>query len=350
MDYLRRTVIVFVLTGLVFGVSPILFSEDILVPEDTLDFRIEGYKHVNIFWAQANSEIDIVGVESPGRNSLITCEVFAQEIRIDTNSNLSIRNMGNSYQATPGQSPYGLGGAGASHGGQGGRPIEDLARRIIGVSDGFTIEDGAWGGRAGDTRIQKGGEESRYGGAYGGPGAGSLVLRANTISIDGVIDANGSDGENGWIVDPRAYYPDGLTGGGGGSGGGILIIAKNLTIGPNARIYANGGNGGKAESAPSGYGGGGGRIKIYYETGTVSPEAVIEARAGKRGNSLNDLEDGGAEDGTVVIRQLENTSDLLQARSDLNEDGRVNYEDLFIMQREWESVIFPMEEFQKTFK
>ncbi len=99
------------------------------------------------------------------------------------------------------------------------------------------------------------------GSGTGGPGAGggsggSIVMRANTITLGGSIGAvvradggDGGDGANGDCLpgNPCLFMYDGGDGGGGGSGGNIDICASsssNLLVSSTTTLSASGGAGG----------------------------------------------------------------------------------------------------------
>jgi len=125
------------------------------------------------------------------------------------------------------------------------------------------------------------------GSGTGGPGAGggsggSIVMRANSVTIGGssgkstvvAYGGNGGDGADGACLpgNPCLFMYDGGSGGGGGSGGNIDICASsssNLVISANAIVSASGGNGGVGGAAygtgvagNSGYSGGAGSTPL----------------------------------------------------------------------------------------
>jgi len=96
-------------------------------------------------------------------------------------------------------------------------------------------------------------------GVVGGGGAGGgaiLIACANTLTVDGVVRADGGAGDG----DTNA--------GGGGSGGGIRLVADTLSGG--GVVQANGGYGRH-------YRGGMGRIRIAYETHDDTIDAAPDA-------------------------------------------------------------------------
>lgn len=220
---------------------------------------------------------------------------------------------------------------GGGYGGRGGGPSEVMFNPSYGDAESPTIERGTYG-TAGGGIIHP-----------GRPG-GALVIRADNIMIDGLIESNGQNGSN-WRNDYNLPEPQRYYGGGGGSGGGILIIARRLTIGPQAKITANGGDGGKGRGSScwEGYPGSGGRIKIFYETGTISELAVIEAKSGTRPEFAPGAcgGNGGATDGTIHIEKVKSVDQLLNP-GDLNGDGKTDHEDLFLLLQHWKKEIIPI--------
>jgi hypothetical protein len=132
-------------------------------------------------------------------------------------------------------------GGGGGYGGAGGRGQEAAAA----------------GGSTYDTMVSptnpgSGGAGGNW--SCGGGGGGYVIIVASrTVTINGIISMNGT---NGYPVGPGS-------GGGGGSGGGIYIHCRNLA--GNGVLRANGGN----CDAGSGGGGGGGRIALYVMSGPV---------------------------------------------------------------------------------
>lgn len=111
----------------------------------------------------------------------------------------------------------------------------------------------------------------------GGNGGGLLRIVADTLTLNGQIAANGSDG---------ATYA------GGGSGGGIKITARTLSGGGSIR--ADGGS-----SASQSGGGGGGRIAVFYASVSGPVQTNLSAFGGS----------GGFSPGTPGTVYLERTGD-----------------------------------------
>jgi len=170
------------------------------------------------------------------------------------------------------------GGGGGGHGGIGGQGS------IVGNNGGL-------GGGTYDSASQPvllgsgGGGGGKYmsGTTYnpdGGPGGGAIkIVTSGTVTINGSITANGSNG-----VDYIANAA--MTSGGGGSGGSIWIQAGTLA-GNAANITANGGRGGNLGICGStdipGGGGAGGLIALYYGTSIYSNTPSSAGGAGGSG-------------------------------------------------------------------
>lgn len=136
-------------------------------------------------------------------------------------------------------------GGGAGHGGYGGLSSSNAAG---GISYGM-MENPATlgsGGGAGSTGV-------------GGAGGGAIKLTAGgTVTINGVVSANGANG-----VNSRS---------GGGAGGSIWITAENIA--GTGSVSVNGGNG----EPIHGGGGGGGRIALHFTTNTFTGQ--LQAHGG----------------------------------------------------------------------
>ncbi len=171
------------------------------------------------------------------------------------------------------------GAGGGAYGGSGGQGSYDggdtpgSGGGAYGLADSYEIFMGSGGGSTDSTST----------GSGGGGGAGLMVV-AETINIDGIIDLSGGDSTSSGTV---------TYGGGGGAGGGLLLHGDGVTI--NGAINAGGGSGGGGND--SGGGGGGGRVKVFY--GTLSGSCAtagcwtVDGGAGGHGTSdTYDSEDG----------------------------------------------------------
>ena len=165
---------------------------------------------------------------------------------------LQCRNIGGGVTANFGEGGDSTtdGGGGAGYGGAGGLSGGGITGGSTYGIDLLPFEMGSGGGN---------------GSAPGGAGGGSLRLQVTgTLTLNGIISANGSDGN------PDVLGTGG--GGGGGSGGAIRINAGTVT--GAGSFQSNGGRGGNGTSFGGG-GGGGGRIAVFIAasntyTGTTS--------------------------------------------------------------------------------
>jgi hypothetical protein len=182
------------------------------------------------------------------------------------------------------------GAGGGAHGGNGGSGGWDGSdtRGIGGSAFGDATSYENFMGSGG------GGTNSGSAGSGGGGGAGLIVV-AETISIDGVIDLDGADGGG-----PFTY------GGGGGAGGGLLLHGDVVSI--SGSITAIGGIGGSVTNASGdgGGGGGGGRIKVFWGTSLSGSCATLgcwdtTGGVGATGGAAEGGQDGG--DGSRVASQ-----------------------------------------------
>ncbi|MBI3596887.1 MAG: fibronectin type III domain-containing protein [Nitrospirae bacterium] len=157
------------------------------------------------------------------------------------------------------------GGGGGGYGGSGG---------ASGSGGG-----GTYGISAVPTELGSGGGN---GSVAGGTGGGAVTIGVSgTLTLDGLITANGSDGST-----------DGAGAGGGGGSGGALYVVTNALAGSTAgaRFQVNGGLGGGG-GAYGGGGGGGGRAAIYYGSSTYA--GTVSCNGGAHGTgSTADGADG----------------------------------------------------------
>ncbi|MDD5687086.1 MAG: hypothetical protein PHE88_04555 [Elusimicrobia bacterium] len=161
-----------------------------------------------------------------------------------------------------------------------------------GAPTGNTSAGGSYGGFGGmssvygsmytPTDLGSGGGASAPSLGTGGAGGGAIKITANTLTFNGIISANGTNGGDGsW----GGNWPAG-----GGSGGSVYIKAN--TILGNGTITSNGGNG--SDRSDKGNGGGGGRIAIYYNTNSFTGSII--SNCGIITNPLGN--------GTIVLKCL----------------------------------------------
>lgn len=133
-----------------------------------------------------------------------------------------------------------------------------------------------------------------------GNGGGAITLGAPTVTVNGIVSADGRSGLAGTTGDCQApdgddegTAPDapntGARGQGGGSGGGIVINATSLHVGGTVR--ANGGAGGAGKGGGGG-GGGGGIVKVLTPLRTGN--APSAAGGGGGASTCPELGGGGA--------------------------------------------------------
>lgn len=162
----------------------------------------------------------------------------------------------------------GAGGAFGTKGGSGGSGGAGLYAGGTAANPPLAFDKLRGGCRGGS------GGDGNAGVAAGGSGGGAIYLIArNELAITGTINASGAGGFG-------AANRGG--GGGGGSGGMIVLHAGSLTIGPAARLIANGGGGGGG--AGNGSGGNDGADALTAETAALGgPATSANATSGGNG-------------------------------------------------------------------
>jgi hypothetical protein len=159
-----------------------------------------------------------------------------------------------------GDSGGGAGSAGTGGEGSGGSVgstygSADLTTMYLG-SGGSGGASGAGGGGGGGHFFFTGGDGGDGGtGGTGGKGGGIIFAYTNSITINGLVSADGAGGSAGAVGEDGESLgntPSGAggggapgSGGGGGSGGSIYLVSNNMTIG-SSLLTANGGDGGSA--------------------------------------------------------------------------------------------------------
>ncbi len=191
----------------------------------------------------------------------------------------------------------GIGGLGWQGGGgstepNGGRPginfALDLTRLIMGGGGG--------GGDANNAST----------GVKGGVGGGIILVNVEKIVGNGVIVANGGNGERG----EYAGAPDGA--GGGGAGGTIFIRSLANSAGATLTVQANGGRGGNTvndDNNEHGPGGGGGGGVVYYNVPGAVVNATVTKGVSGRANDGSGIRHG-ASDGRDGLRSPFANTDL----------------------------------------
>lgn len=211
-------------------------------------------------------------------------------IKISGNINVSSRGCNRASCQGMGTSASGNAQAsGAGHGGYGGfgnRILAELGHPYGNISTPLTV--GSGGGNVYGT-----GDSLNYN-TYGGAGGGLVILNATSLELNGLISANGGDGEG---QDPVGTS-NSVHAAGGGSGGSIFISTTTLS-GLGGRLTASGGLGGYYGGSWGGSGSGG-RVSLSFTTDSYSggnQNLTVQAFAGIQNNS-----DAGAA-GTVYINK-----------------------------------------------
>ena len=143
--------------------------------------------------------------------------------------------------------------------GAGGPSYGNLTLALQGGSGG-----GGGGGATGATNLAPG----------GGGGGGVFLGAAGTLSVTGLIDAEGGTGA-----------VSNLGGSGGGSGGGVVLTADVVTV--SGTVDASGGHGGDGGCcAGAGGGGAGGRVLVESTGGPSVVTGTIDVAGGITGVSV----------------------------------------------------------------
>lgn len=209
-----------------------------------------------------------------------------------------------------GGNEHNSGGGGGANGGAGGTGGRNYTRDTP-----ATTNLGGFGGAAlsaNPARLVLGGgggagdmNDQAVPSGAGGNGGGLVMVRADSVSGTGTINANGGNGDS----SAAGTTPD--AGGGGGAAGTVLITAANGTLPSSLTINAKGGNGGNLDENNTneldGPGAGGGGGLVYTNTsgptlGTTGGAAGVIQRsslAGFTGNS-NGATAGGNGSGNVI--------------------------------------------------
>jgi hypothetical protein len=172
---------------------------------------------------------------------------------------------GGSTTNVPGLGPGGGGGSADINNGGGGGGFGGVGARG-GIKSGSLQPAGTGGGSYGDLNASLQGGSGGGGGALtgGGGGGGAIALFSSSVTVapSGSVRANGGGG---------AVGSGGASG--GGSGGAIVIHADTVEV--NGTLEAAGGEGGAGGCCGDGGGGGGGRIAYQYRTLLASGTAIV---------------------------------------------------------------------------
>ena len=214
------------------------------------------------------------------------------------------------------QNSGGGGGGNGGQGGQGGGGWNDTSRPTTFSDSGGFGGDGAsrvgnnlnlsvsrliMGGGGGGGHVDGGGTNCDLG-AWGGNGAGIIIVRAAALAGAGSLLASGNNG-----FGPNAAGNCTDAAGGAGAGGTVLAA---VTSGLSGRaINVNGGAGAASSYSQHGPGGGGGGGVVYYNSGAGSPS--ITATGGPNGldtPTITPISPWFATTGTVSILTASTTS------------------------------------------
>ncbi len=214
------------------------------------------------------------------------------------------------------QNSGGGGGGNGGQGGQGGGGWNDASRPTTFRDSGGFGGDGAsrvgnnlnlsvsrliMGGGGGGGHVDGGGTNCDLG-AWGGNGAGIIIVRAAALAGTGSLLASGNNG-----LGPNAAGNCTDAAGGAGAGGTVLAA---VTSGLSGRaINVNGGAGAASSYSQRGPGGGGGGGVVYYNSGAGSPS--ITATGGPNGldtPTITPISPWFATTGTVSILTASTTS------------------------------------------
>ncbi len=214
--------------------------------------------------------------------------IHANEVIIDASTYISGSDSINSYLGDGGSESttnnwLGDGAGGAGHVGAGGDGGGSS------TNGGLSYGNGSESGSAG-------GDNSHPNGAstLGGLGGAVITIVAGSITIDGSVTSEGGVGDNG----PLTTGGNGGNAAGGGSGGSIILKADTISIGSSGIVSSAGGDGGDGEDAvwPSGPslflyhggdgggGGSGGFITMTTLSNGLTNSGTVDVSAGAGGD------------------------------------------------------------------
>lgn len=127
-------------------------------------------------------------------------------------------------------------------------PYEEL------IYGGIAGGAGGGGGGEGVTKAAGGTFVGRPNGGDGGDGGGVVILVAPRVQVDGGVNADGVDGDNGGTPVDYAYGGSDSSGGGGGGGGGLIVLAGGEVDASDGTLSVEGGVGGLDGGGPHGNG------------------------------------------------------------------------------------------------
>lgn len=206
------------------------FDPETIVTEE-ITLNVGEYNFRNLIIEENGKLILNSDSSAPGFKGV---KIITENLFIDATSSISADGRG--YPAGQGPGKGEENGSGGGYGGKGG----DLGNFLGGKPYGSLFQPNDLGSGGGN-----------IGNRLGGAGGGAIILEiSDTLTINGIVSANGENGQ--W----RIIYIAPATGAGSG---GSIYIRTNVLEG-SGKILANGGN---TDSAGAG---GGGRIAIYYNS------------------------------------------------------------------------------------
>lgn len=259
-------------------------------------------------------QIDVLGdskLTTDPTDTNHTLDVTAKSLHVDAGSRIDVDGRG-----YPGGNPTGTGdggapngqtaateNAGGSHGGSGGRAATNGGSPP--GHPGSTYDDAhapsqPGGGGAGDTI---------NGSDIGNAGGGVLTVHTGSLNLDGVLSANGQDGNGPTRSDPTPFDHGAA---GGGAGGSVLVQVDSLSGHGSAR--ADGGSvclqgppllpGADPCSSSSGGGAGGGGRVALIATAECGWAGILSAKGGvdqvaQKTDTFDDIAQSSGQDGST---------------------------------------------------
>lgn len=224
-------------------------------------------------------------VSGPPSTTNGVLEVVAQKLWLDPGSLLTMSGKGYSAGHGPGQGPSVSstlqGGSGGAYGGYSG-----FTSALAAAPNGLALTADSLGSPGGSNTFSSCPAE-------GGRGGGAVRVQAQTVFLNGRIEADGASGSS------QSCTSANRSTSGGGSGGSVRLLVDTIR-GSSGNIRVNGGSGGSITSGNTSYAGSGsgGRILLTYKedlyVGTVDT-LTFQAFGGTQVNSR-----AGAA-GTVVL-------------------------------------------------
>ncbi|MFH1724120.1 MAG: fibronectin type III domain-containing protein, partial [Elusimicrobiota bacterium] len=250
-------------TGIAFGLSILVNGNAGLTSDTTAELRVSG--NVTLMSGSSMTHTANVAASTGAWLSWNTSGVF--DVKAGATVTVLGRGMPGGGAGAPGAGTGGGTGTAAADSGGGGGGYGGAGGTGDGASPGFG--GSAYGSQTAPVDVGSGGGGS---GGAGGSGGGYLRIAAQTIQLNGLLDARGSAGQSA-----------AAGGGGGGSGGTIRISAVTVT-GAGA-LRADGGSGQGGAGSEYGGGGGGGRIAVSASGSCSLDASESTADGGTSGGS-----------------------------------------------------------------